>query len=121
MIFDRSRNVIDILRNFTEFFKHESCGLCTPCRAGNFIIQRKLDKVAMKLARKSDFQDISSWGNIMTMTSRCGLGKSATRALLMAIDKFPQDFEGQIEKDSEQMSRGFDLEAAVKEYDRFGS
>ncbi len=121
MIFNESRDVLKILQNFTEFFKHESCGLCTPCRAGNFIIERKLKKIALKLARKSDFESIRSWGKIMNMTSRCGLGRTATRTLVNAIDKFPQEFESQLDRNSDRLSKGFDLSAAVSEYDRFSS
>ena len=121
MIFNESRDVLKILQNFTEFFKHESCGLCTPCRAGNFIIERKLKKIALKLARKSDFESIRSWGKIMNMTSRCGLGRTATRTLVNAIDKFPQEFESQLDRNSDRLSKGFDLNAAVSEYDRFSS
>ena len=96
MIFNSKRNILKILQNFTAFFKHESCGVCTPCRAGNFIIQRKLDKVANGLAYFSDYDDIKQWGGIMEMTSRCGLGKTATRALLLALEKFPDFFSTKV-------------------------
>jgi [NiFe] hydrogenase diaphorase moiety large subunit len=120
MIFNETRDVLKILQSFTEFFKHESCGVCTPCRAGNFIIDRQLKKIAMKLARPSDLDSIQSWGKIMNMTSRCGLGKTATRTLCTAIEKFPEVFSAQICNESEDaFNRGFDLQAAVSEYDRF--
>lgn len=120
MIFDRSRDILGILGNFAEFFKHESCGVCTPCRAGNFIVQRQLEKIGKKQASRSDFADLKSWGKIMKVTSRCGLGASATNALVMAIDKFPEYFKSKIGQDQEGIRSDFDLEAAVKEYDIFG-
>ena len=121
MIFNRSRDILGILRNFADFFKHESCGVCTPCRAGNFIVQRKLEKIGRKLATREDFDDLKSWGKIMKVTSRCGLGKSATNALVMAIDKFPEYFESKVGHDQLGIRKSFDLEAAVQEYDAFGS
>ena len=121
MIFSRSRDILTILRNYNRFFKHESCGLCTPCRAGNFIIEKKLDLFAAHLARQSDIDDIRSWGKIMQLTCRCGLGKSAPNALLMAQEKFPGYFESIVNQNPERLGRNFNLEDAVREYDRFSS
>ncbi len=121
MIFSRSRDILDILRNYNRFFKSESCGLCTPCRAGNFIIEKKLELFAAKLAQQSDVNDLHSWNEIMRMTCRCGLGKTAAGTLLMAQDKFPEYFETIIDQNPERLSKGFSLKDAVREYDEFSS
>ncbi len=121
MIFNRSRDILQILRNFTRFFKHESCGLCTPCRAGNFLIERKLDLFARKLARERDVEEVCSWGDIMKLTCRCGLGKTAPNGLLTAQEKFPEYFASIVSHDSERLGTGFCLEDAIREYDRFSS
>ena len=121
MIFNRSRDILQILRNFTRFFKNESCGLCTPCRAGNFLIERKLELFAAKLARKSDVEEVHSWGEIMKLTCRCGLGRTAPNSLLTAQEKFPGYFEDIVNRNPERLSKGFSLEDAVREYDRFSS
>ena len=121
MIFNRSRDILQILRNFTRFFKYESCGLCTPCRAGNFLIERKLELFASKLARESDVDEVRSWGEIMKLTCRCGLGKTAPNSLLTAQEKFPEYFEETVDHDTDRLSKGFSLEDAVREYDRFSS
>jgi len=121
MIFSRSRDILDILRNYNHFFKHESCGLCTPCRAGNYILEKKLELFAAKLAHPSDVEDVRSWGKIMKLTCRCGLGKTAPNALLMAQDKFPEYFESIVDQNPERLSKGFSLKDAVREYDRFSS
>ena len=121
MIFSRSRDILGILRNYNHFFKHESCGLCTPCRAGNFILEKKLDLFAAKLARPSDGEEVRSWGEIMKLTCRCGLGKTAPNALLMAQEKFPEYFASIVDQNPERLSKGFSLKDAVREYDRFSS
>jgi len=121
MVFNRSRDILQILRNFTRFFKHESCGLCTPCRAGNFLIERKLELFTTKLARKSDIEEIRSWGEIMKLTCRCGLGKAAPNSLLTAQEKFPEYFDSIVNHNPERLSKGFSLKDAVREYDRFRS
>jgi [NiFe] hydrogenase diaphorase moiety large subunit len=119
MIFNSSREILDILINFSEFFKSESCGVCTPCRAGNFIIQRKLDRISRKLAYQSDYDEVREWGNIMKITSRCGLGKMATNTLLMALDKFPKYFDSKVDHHKEGLNKEFDIESSVAEYEKF--
>jgi [NiFe] hydrogenase diaphorase moiety large subunit len=121
MIFSRSRDILDILRNFTRFFKLESCGLCTPCRAGNFIIEKKLELFAASLARRSDIEEAREWGEIQRLTCRCGLGRAAPNALLTAEAKFPEYFESIVTQNPDRLSKGFNLEEAVREYDRFSS
>ena len=119
MIFNANRDILRILRNFTDFFKHESCGVCTPCRAGNFIIQRKLEKIAHGLAYPSDYEEVNQWGNIMKMTSRCGLGKAATQSLLMALEKFPEFFETKVDAPEQGLRKKFDMEKAIAPYEEF--
>ena len=60
-----------------EFFKEESCGVCTPCRAGNFILNEKVKKMQRGLASQEELAEIKKWGEIIKLSSRCGLGKSS--------------------------------------------
>ena len=121
MVFNHKRDILQILRNFTSFFKQESCGLCTPCRAGNFLIERKLDLFAARLVRQRDVDEIRSWGEIMQMTSRCGLGKSAPNSLLAAEQKFPEYFRNIVDQNPEGLSKGFSLKSAIQDYEQFRS
>ncbi|NND32614.1 MAG: NADP oxidoreductase, partial [Saprospiraceae bacterium] len=119
MIFNANRDILSILQNFTAFFKHESCGVCTPCRAGNFIVERKLKRIANGLAYPVDYEEIKQWGKIMQMTSRCGLGQAATQTLSMAIDKFPEFFAQKVDQKGEGMNKKFNIERALQPYERF--
>ncbi len=121
MIFNKEREIIDILLNFASFFKKESCGICTPCRAGNFIIERKLEKLKNKLARQSDIDDMISWGHIIKTTSRCGLGKTSCNSLVMAMQKFGGYFDKLIDKKEDSLMVGFNIEEAVAEYEQYKS
>lgn len=120
MVFDGSRSLLDMLRNFNDFFRAESCGICTPCRAGNFILQKKLRRFADGLAQEQDVADLRAWGRLMQATSRCGLGKTAPTAMLSALDRFPEYFASIVQQDDGGMNRAFDLRAAVREHERFG-
>ncbi len=119
MIFNKQRDLVKVLLNFSEFFKSESCGICTPCRAGNFIIQRKLERLDNGLANAKDLEELKSWGLIMKNTSRCGLGKTATNSLLAAMDKFQDYFHARLDKAYNGLNLKFDMEAATEEYDKY--
>lgn len=115
-IFNQERDLLRVLRNFTEFFKEESCGVCTPCRAGNFIFSRKLDRLAKGLGRPEDRIEIANWTRIMQQASRCGLGKAATRALNTSMQAFPEYFDCLFGETTECAYSSFDLESALRPY-----
>ena len=117
MIFDTTRHLSDILLNYQQFFIRESCGICTPCRAGNFILGRKLEALGRKMVRTEDLAQMRAWSHIIASGSRCGLGKSATNALLQAMDKAPEALAAYLD-DSPQTNPRFSLEDATQEYDR---
>jgi len=119
MIFNSERDIVHILMNFTEFFKHESCGVCTPCRAGNFIIQRKLERLQNGLADMNDLKELKSWGILMKTTSRCGLGKTASNAIIQSLDKFDDYFTARFASTDNSIIRKFNHQSAVADYERY--
>ena len=117
MVFNRTRDILNILRNFMEFFKEESCGVCTPCRAGNFILTEKVKKMQRGLASQDELEDIKKWGSIIKLSSRCGLGKSSPNSLIYSIDKFKDYFDLKVAPTSEFQNVEFDMEDAIHEFD----
>ncbi len=115
MIFNSSRDILHILQNFNHFFRSESCGVCTPCRAGNFIFSRKLEKLQHCLGRPDDLVQIRQWSELMRQTSRCGLGKTASNPIRYALDKFPEYFNHLVNR-SGTICEGIDIEKAVADY-----
>ena len=68
-----------------QFFAHESCGQCTPCRSGT-------DKAAeLMAAARPDTNLLGELAATMADASICGLGQAAPNPLLSAIKHFPQD------------------------------
>lgn len=119
MIFNKQRDLVKVLLNFSDFFKSESCGICTPCRAGNFIIQRKLERLDNGLANEKDLEELKNWGTIMKNTSRCGLGKTATNSLIFSMEKFNDYFRSKLDKDFNGLNLKFDMEEATEEYEKY--
>jgi len=119
MVFNRTRDILRILENFMQFFKEESCGVCTPCRAGNFILTQKVKKMQAGLSTDDDIDDIKEWGKIIKLSSRCGLGKSSPNCLIHAVDKFKDYFNLKVSPANENQNVEFDMEDAVQEYNSF--
>lgn len=117
MIFNSKRDLLKILNNYNHFFTHESCGICTPCRAGNFIISKQLKKISRGLADSKDMTNLIEWSKIMKYSSRCGLGQTAPNSIMDAVSKYPEYFSKIVEQEDLSLNRRFDIERAVREYD----
>ena len=121
MVFNHMRDIVQVLLNFSDFFMKESCGICTPCRAGNYIVHKKLEKINNGLATTADIDDLRQWCEIMKTTSRCGLGKTACNTPIFAIDKFREYFEPKLDTGFDGKNHKFNLEEAVSDYEKYKS
>lgn len=78
MVFDTSRSVMSITQNFSNFFRHESCGFCTPCRAGTVALTHLLERYTkLPENRQQTSKDLLELTELMNKSSHCGLGKTA--------------------------------------------
>lgn len=93
LVVDKRTTVLEFLKATQEFFSHESCGQCTPCREGNLHISLILDKCINGTAKKKDIANLEKFANIMCNSSLCGLGETAQSALLSAMHWFKEEFE----------------------------
>ncbi len=117
MVFNDKRNLMEILKNINDFFVKESCGVCVPCRTGNFLLTKKIHKIELCHADNNDLHEIKEWSTIIKQSSRCGLGKTSTNVLLTAMLKFPEEFSKCLLAESDY-NQAFDLGKATKEYER---
>lgn len=93
MVFDTRRDPFEIVRGFQQFFAHESCGFCTPCRVGTALIVRRLDKLAAGQGSTWDAASLRDLDDLLHGTTHCGLGATAANPLRDALRRFPQAFE----------------------------
>ena len=75
-------------RNFVEFFAHESCGFCTPCRVGTTLLRNLMDKLHHGRGSPYDFGEIQKLNELLRSMSHCGLGHSACNPVLDTIERF---------------------------------
>jgi NADH-quinone oxidoreductase subunit F len=92
LVADDTNKVVDFLKSVQDFFLHESCGKCTPCREGNRQITKIINRFVNDTASIADLKTIEKFANVMKYASFCGLGKTAPTALLSAIKHFPIEF-----------------------------
>jgi len=114
IIFNKSRDLFAVVRNFLEFFIEESCGWCVPCRAGNVLLKKKFEKIVSGFGTKQDLTEIETLGKIIKSTSRCGLGQTSPNPILTTLTNFRELYESRINKEADFVP-GFDLNRAVAE------
>ncbi|MDR0301852.1 MAG: NADH-quinone oxidoreductase subunit L [Treponema sp.] len=97
VVMDESVSILEYLKSVTEFFIHESCGKCVPCREGNFQLLKILQKLSVPgKAQKSDLDTLRRLVRTMTSASFCGLGQTAAAALNSAWKLFKAEFEANV-------------------------
>jgi len=81
------------IRNLMEFYKHESCGQCTPCREGCGWIVRILDKVVEGKATMDELDRISEIASDITGNTICAFGDGAAQPALAFVKRYRKNFE----------------------------
>jgi [NiFe] hydrogenase diaphorase moiety large subunit len=115
MVFGRHRNVVEIAREFTRFFAHESCGFCTPCRVGNVLLEERLERVLAGRAEASDLDYLEELGKSVKTTSRCGLGQTSPHPVLSTLENFRGEYEKLLIEPRDGQLATFDIHAALGE------
>jgi len=112
IVFNNSRNILDIAHNFTHFFAHESCGFCTPCRVGTSLLRQQLDKIVDGHGSAGDVVALEELCQLVKTHSHCGLGQTAANPILTTLERYPELYQSRLKKISYEP--GFDLDAALE-------
>lgn len=94
---DESACILDFMKATAGFFKHESCGKCTPCREGNHQMVKLVDKIIEGKGTEEDLNLINELALVMQEASLCGLGQLAPTALLSTMKYFSDEYKEHIE------------------------
>jgi NADH-quinone oxidoreductase subunit F len=90
VVLNDSVSVLEYLKSVIQFFIHESCGKCVPCREGGKRVLRYLLMLSEGKMGQREIQDLKRLLNVMRRASFCGLGQSVPVALLSAFKEFPE-------------------------------
>ncbi|MFI3186143.1 MAG: NAD(P)H-dependent oxidoreductase subunit E [Methylococcaceae bacterium] len=112
IIFNSSRDILDMVQNFTHFFAHESCGFCTPCRVGTSLLRKQLDKIVGGHGSAGDIVELEATCQLIKNHSHCGLGQTAANPILSTLERYPEMYHGLTRNIS--FDPGFDLDGALE-------
>jgi NADH-quinone oxidoreductase subunit F len=98
IIIDDSVSIPWLINKTIHFFKHESCGKCTPCREGTYWMMHLTERIASGEATKADVQLLQSVAGQIKGKCLCALGEFSIEAPLSGIERFPADFEAVTDK-----------------------
>lgn len=88
-VFDETRDLRTVILRLAHFFAEESCGKCYPCQLGTQRQVEILERMMRGSALPDDLQRLEEVGQTMTDASICGLGQTASMAVLSALHRNP--------------------------------
>ena len=97
MVFDDSRNIIEVAHNAMEFFAEESCGKCFPCRIGTQRLTERLAGQAGPNDLKKWIDEVNDISQTMKATSACGLGMAAPNIVESLMRYFPEQVTAHVQ------------------------
>ncbi len=96
IVMDETVDIAWLSQKTTNFFKHESCGKCTPCREGTYWMNNILTRINQGHAKAEDIDLLESVARGMTGKCLCALGEFSVMPVLSGLDLFRSDFESHI-------------------------
>lgn len=96
MVMDRSTDIIEAIVRFSHFYKHESCGQCTPCREGTGWLWRLLSRIGKGEAELSDIDKLEELTYQIEGHTICALGDAAAWPVQGLIRHFRPELERRI-------------------------
>ncbi|AXX94153.1 NADH-quinone oxidoreductase subunit NuoF [Arcobacter ellisii] len=93
IVIDEDTSMVDVAKNIIEFYHHESCGQCTPCREGTGWIDKILRKILNGDASNEDLKTILDVCNTMNGKTICVFAPAVKDIISSIIKKFPDEFK----------------------------
>ncbi|MBK8972897.1 MAG: NAD(P)H-dependent oxidoreductase subunit E [Hahellaceae bacterium] len=115
VVFNSTRNILEIVRAYIQFFVDESCGYCTPCRVGNVFLLERMDKIIAGKGETTDIDYLRQLADTIIETSRCGLGHTSPRPILSTLANFPLVYAALLKAPNAGSQPGFDIQKALDE------
>ena len=92
-IFDETVSVVRAVSRWTDFYAHESCGKCTPCREGTFWLKQIMERLEHGQGTQDDIDKLLDICGSILFRSFCPLGDGATSCVTSAVQYFREEFE----------------------------
>jgi NADH-quinone oxidoreductase subunit F len=99
IVMDDSVDIVKALANVSEFYAHESCGQCTPCREGSLWMAKALHRMTSGHGRKQDADYLLGIAQNIQGRTICAFGEACAWPVLSFLQKFKNEFEARGEAD----------------------
>jgi len=96
MVLDETTDMVWLAENLLHFYRHESCGKCTPCREGTDWLYRLLHRMTQGQATEKDIPLLQSVANQINGKSLCAFGDAAATPVLTTLKWFRPEFEAYV-------------------------
>jgi NADH-quinone oxidoreductase subunit F len=113
VVLDDKSCMVDTAKFFTEFCVEESCGRCTPCRAGLIRVKEVFDGITQGDARVEDIATLEKAGVYIRDASLCGLGQTAPNPVLTTLRYFKDEYMEHIQDKKCRAGKCFKKEEKV--------
>jgi NADH-quinone oxidoreductase subunit F len=98
IVMDKSTDVINSIARLSHFYKHESCGQCTPCREGTGWMMRIMDRMVEGKAETEEIDQLFDLSKQIEGHTICALGDAAAWPVQGLIKNFRSEMESRIQK-----------------------
>lgn len=92
IVIDETISMDWVIKKTIDFFKHESCGKCTPCREGNYWMSHLTRQIHSGVKTEEQIQLLYDVASNIQGKCLCALGEFSVMGVLTSIDRFPEDF-----------------------------
>src|SRR5215467_188740 len=96
IVLDDTTCMVWLAENLLHFYRHESCGKCTPCREGTDWLHKILRKIESGAGQLSDLDLLSSISNNVAGKTLCAFGDAAVTPVLTTLKNFRHEYEAHI-------------------------
>ncbi len=96
IVIDDSVGIDWLVNKTVHFFRHESCGKCTPCREGTFWMMHLTERIHSGKATWEDVELLYDVASQMKNKCLCALGEFSIEAVMSGIDRFKGDFKSRV-------------------------
>ncbi len=93
VVMDDSTDIVEALANIAEFYAHESCGQCTPCREGSLWMSKALHRLTHGHGRRQDADYLINIAKNIQGRTICAFGEACAWPVLSFVNKFKDEFE----------------------------
>jgi NADH-quinone oxidoreductase subunit F len=97
MVMEEGTDMVDVARRLMRFFVHESCGRCTPCRAGTRQLSDTLDRIVGGKGKEGDIELLESICANIAGNTFCPMGDAEINPVLSTLKHFRNEYEHYIE------------------------